>query len=421
MKLHNHTLLYISVAMFFIIGVWASIFYIQILDEIYDSIDDTLENYKIIIIKKAKTDSTIFYKSDFEENNYSIKKIDAEDAKHRKDLCMDTLMYMENEKDLETVRLLKTVFTINHVDYYELKVISSMVEEDDLMKNLFYSLLWLYGILLVSIFIVNTILLRKIWKPFYNLIHQLEHFNLTKSMFVAPSTKVHEFKLLTNSLESLLKKNLELYTSQKQFIENASHELQTPLAISINKLELLSEKNNLAEADMLLLAAVIENLQRLTRLNKSLLLLSKIENKQYAEETSVSFSSICKRLTEDFGDFASFKNIQLSYIEQGELIVHMNADLAEILCSNIIKNAIIHTANDGNVSVIVNQHSVLFENTGDKALDSEKIFHRFYKNAVEKNNTGLGLAIVKSIADKYSFVLQYSFKDKHRIEIVFPK
>lgn len=421
MRLHNHTLLYISVAMFFIIGIWASIFYIQMLDEIYDSIDDNLKNYKTLIVKKAKTDSTIFYKSDFEESNYSIKKINSEVAKHKKDRYIDTLIYMESEDDMEMVRLLKTAFTINHIDYYELSVISSMVEEDDLMEDLFYSLLWLYGILLVSIFLVNTVVLQKIWKPFYGLINQLEHFNLTKSTFVVPKTKVHEFNLLNTSVESLLKKNVELYTSQKQFIENASHELQTPLAISINKLELLSEKNDLTEADMILLAAAIENLQRLTRLNKSLLLLSKIENKQYADEKPVSIARICKRLTEDFEDLAEFKNIKLSFSNQADLTVQMNEDLAEILCSNIIKNAIVHTANDGAVNVTVNQHSIAIENSGDTSLDSEKVFQRFYKNATEKNNTGLGLAIVKSIADKYGFGLSYSFIYKHKIEIIFSK
>lgn len=421
MRLHNYTLLYISIALFFIIGVWASIFYIQMLDEIYDSIDDTLGNNKALIIKKSKTDTTILYKSDFEESNYSIKKIDAASAKKMKDVYVDTLMYMANEDDMEIVRLLKTVFTINHVDYYELNVISSMVEEDDLMEDLFYSLFWLYGILLVSIFTVNTLVLRKVWKPFYSLIQQLEHFNITKSAFVAPQTKVHEFKLLNKSIESLLKKNSELYISQKQFIENASHELQTPLAISINKLELLSEKNDLTEADMILLTAAIENLQRLTRLNKSLLLLSKIENKQYADETTVAVSSICKRLSEDFEDLAEFKNIQISFEKQADLNIQINADLAEILCSNIIKNAIVHTDNGGFVTISVKQHSILIENSGDKALDSEKVFQRFYKNATEKNNTGLGLAIVKSIADKYGFELRYSFMDKHRIEIIFSK
>jgi hypothetical protein len=137
MRLHSHTLLYISVAMFFIIGIWASVFYIKMLDEIYDSIDDNLKNFKSIIIKKSKNDSTLFSKINFDESNYSIQKIPTEIAKIKKDIYMDTLMYLETEQEVEPVRLLKTVFTLNHVDYYELKIISSMVEEEDLIKNLF--------------------------------------------------------------------------------------------------------------------------------------------------------------------------------------------------------------------------------------------------------------------------------------------
>lgn len=419
MKLHNYTLLYISIAMFFIISIWASIFYFQMLDEVYDSIDDTLENYKVLIIKKAKIDSTILLKSDFDESNYAIRKISSNNVSSIKDVYKDTLMYMENEDDLEAVRLLKTVFTLNHSDYYELNILSSMVEEDDLIEDLFFSLIWLYIILLISIFIVNTFLLRKIWKPFYDLLHQLKNFNLNSSNFQPLKTNVHEFKLLNTSVSELLKKNIELYSSQKQFIENASHELQTPLAISINKLELLAEKNELTETDMYMVASVIENLQRLTRLNKSLLLLSKIENKQYSDEELVSISAVCNRLAEDFSDLADYKNISLEFKTDVALFVNMNADLAEILFTNLIKNAIIHTAENGFVKIELFNNSVIIENFGTASLNTQDIFKRFYKNSAEKNTTGLGLAIVKTIVDKYGFQLTYTFEGTHRIKIQF--
>lgn len=419
MRLHNYTLLYISVALFFIISIWAGIFYVQMLDEVYDSIDDNLENYKILIIKKASADSTILLKSDFDESNYAIRKISPDNISTIKDVYKDTLMYMENEDDLEPVRLLKTVFTLNHSDYYELNILSSTVEEDDLIEDLFFSLIWLYVILLISIFIVNTFLLRKIWKPFYGLLDQLENFNLNSGNFQPVQTKVHEFKLLNASVSDLLKKNIELYSSQKQFIENASHELQTPLAISINKLELLAEKNELTETGMYMVASVIENLQRLTRLNKSLLLLSKIENKQYTDEELVSVSAICNRLTEDIADLASFKNVAVEVLQHAELSVKMNPDLADILFSNLIKNAVIHTAANGYVKIIVEANAVSIENSGEKALDVQHIFKRFYKNSAEKNTTGLGLAIVKTIVDKYGFTIAYSYQDGHCIKIQF--
>jgi signal transduction histidine kinase len=419
MRLHTYTLLYISVALFFIIGIWASIFYFQMLDEVYDSIDDNLKNYKVLIIKKAKTDSIILQKNNFGESNYLIKKLYSSNASKTKDIYKDTLMYMENEGDLEAVRLLKTVFTINHTDYYELNILSSMVEEDDLIEDLFFSLIWLYIILLISIFIVNTVLLRKIWKPFYGLLHQLENFHLSSSNFQPLKTNVHEFKLLNNSVSDLLKKNIELYTSQKQFIENASHELQTPLAISINKLELLAEKNDLTEIDLYTVASVIENLQRLTRLNKSLLLLSKIENKQFSDEEAVSINKIGNRLAEDFSDLASFKTVSIEVIQHSELSVKMNKDLADVLLSNLIKNAVIHTAAGGHIKIIVANNALTIENAGDKTLDAQHIFKRFYKNAAEKNTTGLGLAIVKTIADKYGFEITYAYNDKHCFQIQF--
>ena len=419
MRLHNYTLLYISIPLFLIISAWASIFYAQMLDEVYDSIDDTLENYKLLVVQKAIKDTTVLQKTDFDESNYSIRKIAAPHAHKQKDVYKDTLMYMQNEDDLETVRLLKTVFTINHSDYYELRIISSMVEEDDLIEDLFYSLLWLYVVLLISIFVVNTFLLKKIWKPFYNLLHQLEGFSLNSNNFLASKTNVYEFKLLNNTVSELLKKNIELYSSQKQFIENASHELQTPLAISINKLELLAEKNELSETDLYVVGAVIENLQRLTRLNKSLLLLSKIENKQFYELEEVCISDMCARLQEDFSDLAGFKNVSFEYIQKSALSVKMNNDLANMLLSNLIKNAVIHTPEGGGVVVHADADSVTIENSGSQALDPQQIFSRFYKNAVDTNSTGLGLAIVKAIADKYGFTVSYSFEGKHRIRIQF--
>src|SRR5690606_760416 len=84
-------------------------------------------------------------------------------------------------------------------------------------------------------------------------------------------TQINEFQLLNNSVKKLLEKNIETYNSQKQFIENASHEMQTPLAIGLNKLELLVENHSLDEEALPIVSSVMDNLERLSRLNKSLL------------------------------------------------------------------------------------------------------------------------------------------------------
>ena len=420
MKLLNHTLKYLSLTLLVIISIWAAIFYINMLDEVYDSLDDGLDNYKILIINRAHEDSTVLTKDTFAESNYEIREIGEKEALSRKDVHADTLMYTLNEEDFEPFRMLTSAFTLNN-RYYELKVISSMVEEDDLIEDLLYSLIWLYVAMIASIIIVNNFLLKKTWKPFYLLLDQLKQFKLGKDPVIKPAeTQVKEFKELNEAVGLLINRSLEAYNGQKQFIENASHELQTPLAISINKLELLTEKEDLTETNLIAIGQVIQTLERLTRLNKSLLLLSKIENKQFQENEQVDLNAVFKNLVEEFTDFAEYKNVSLKLEEIGQLNAFMNKNLAEIFITNFIKNAIVHNVSNGFVRIMVNPTSFTIYNSGsDAALDPEKIFLRFQKKSNEKNNTGLGLAIVKAIADLYGINIYYSFDNGHRMTVSF--
>ena len=420
MKLLNHTLKYLSITLFVIISIWAAIFYVNMLDEVYDSLDDGLDNYKLLIIKKAEEDSSILSKKEFAESNYEIRELPESIAISRKDVHQDTLMYMLNEEDYEPVRMLTSAFTLND-KYYELKVISSMVEEDDLIEDLLYSLIWLYVAMIASILIVNNFLLKKTWKPFYLLLDQLKQFKLGKDAMITPAeTQVKEFKELNEAVSLLLDRTLETYQGQKQFIENASHELQTPLAISINKLELLSEREDLTENNLVAIGQVIQTLERLKRLNKSLLLLSKIENKQFQDNEQVDINAIFKNLIEEFSDFAEYKNILISFQEKGQLYAFMNKNLAEIFITNFLKNAIVHNTENGSVDVTVNPSSFTVHNSGSNVpLDGQKIFQRFHKKSNEKNNTGLGLAIVKAISDLYGLSVKYDFDNGHKMTVSF--
>ena len=420
MKLLNHTLKYLSITLFVIISIWAAIFYINMLDEVYDSLDDGLDNYKLLIINKAGEDSTILSKTEFAESNYEIREIPEAIALQRKDTHVDTLMYMVNEEDYEPVRMLTSAFRMNN-RYYELKVIASMVEEDDLIEDLLYSLIWLYLAMIASILLVNNFLLRKTWKPFYVLLEQLRGFKLGKDPMLTPAeTKVKEFKELNEAVSLLINRSLETYHGQKQFIENASHELQTPLAISINKLELLTEKEDMDEANLMAVGQVIQTLERLTRLNKSLLLLSKIENKQFQENERVDINAVFKNLIEEFTDFADYKNVTISYQEHGQLYADMSKNLAEIFVTNFLKNAIVHNDSNGWVQVIVNPISFTITNSGsDVPLDKDKVFQRFQKKSNDKNTTGLGLAIVKAIADLYGLLVTYSYQNGHQMTVSF--
>lgn len=420
MKLLNYTSAYFAVVLLLIITIWAGIFYYSLLDEIYDSIDDGLDNQKGLVIQKAAIDTTVLNKNSFEESDYAIRELTAAEAVNFQDTYTDTMMYMQNEKSDEPVRLLKTVFLQNG-RYYQLQVATSMVEEDDLSKQLFYSILWLYTGLVITIILFNNFLLKKVWHPFNQLLKQLKKFRLDKPEPIATvKTNVDEFRLLNETVEKLLKRNIDVYTSQKNFIENASHELQTPLAISINKLEALAENNQLPGDQLQLLASALDNLERLTRLNKSLLLLSKIENKQFAEETPVDINRLTQKIVSDFSDQAAFSDLRVTIIEKDNCVQNMNADLAGMLITNLIKNAVVHNKPGGFVDIIVHKNSLTVENSGvDKPLDEEKIFSRFHSGNPSAASTGLGLAIVKAITGLYHFRTSYRFDQKHIITIHF--
>ena len=203
MKLLNYTSVYFSVALLIVISLWAAAFYYTMLIEIYDSIDDGLDNQKGLVIQKATTDTTILYKNNFDESDYTINEIPAGPAVNLRDTYIDTMMFMQNEKSDEPVRLLKTVFFQNG-KYYELKVATSMVEEDDLVKQMFFSILWLYLGLVLFIIIFNNFLFRKIWQPFYQLLKHLKKFRLDKPQPVALiRTKVDEFNMLNETVQKI--------------------------------------------------------------------------------------------------------------------------------------------------------------------------------------------------------------------------
>ena len=419
MKVLNYTTSYFAIVLLFLITIWAAIFYFAMLDEIYDSIDDGLDNRKGLIIQKAVSDSTLLPKTAFGEGDFTIFETSAEEAKNFHDVYRDTLMFMQNEQDFEPVRLLESVFHL-HDKYYKMQVITSMVEEDDLISELLIALIWLYLGLIATILLLNNFLLKRIWRPFYHLLKQLKDFRLEKPSIQVKQTHIDEFKLLNEAVQKMVKSNINSYNSQKHLIENASHELQTPLAISINKLEVLAEQEQLTVEGSKLLASALDNLDRLTRLNRSLLLLSKIENNQYLTAEKINMNVLVKKVVDDFEDQLSYSQVTLNIANEQECMVTMNNDLAVIFITNLVKNAIVHNHPGGSIDIVLKFASLSVTNTGKNvALDQQNLFVRFNKENQSLSSTGLGLSIVKAIADLYQFRLSYYFNGKHVMKADF--
>ena len=419
MKLINHTLLFLSIILFTTVGLWAVLFYTQLLKQVKTTVDGGLENQKIVIIDKLRDDSLIAQQDIFLDNNYTIKSVSEDYALQVRDVYKDTLIFSELRNISYQVRLLTTAFVASDGRYYEMKVISQELDKGKLIRKIVISLILLFLFLLLSTLLINNFVLKKTWKPFYQLLNYLNDFRLDRSTSRELSkTSIEEFSLLNESVQNLLKTNVEIFNSQKQFIENASHELQTPLAIGINKLELLAGDDELSPEQIQKIGVITEAFQRLSGLNKSLLLLSKIENRQFISEEPVNFDGIFIRMMHDFSDYTGYRKIEVTYLKEDEWEFNMNKDLAEMLVMNLVRNAIIHNKRGGELIIRLASSSFTIENTSHEPLIPEgQIFKRFAKNPNSKSSTGLGLAIVKAIADVSGLIVTYSYKGRHVFKV----
>lgn len=400
-SLKNYTLKYLASALLLIIAVWAALFYTFLIEEVYDNIDDGLKDLKIQIIREAYVDDKILNTSDFSFNQFRIIPIDRNEYREG-NFFRNESFYMEYEDDNEPYRVLETYFIDKDGNSKRLEIRTSIVEEDEFAENLFFALIVLYVVMVTSIIMINNVILRKTWKPFYKTLKKLGNYEFGKgSNEKNKDTNIHEFKLLNQEIDKMIQRNEQTFKHQKQFIENASHELQTPLAVSINKIEILLEDDNLSEEKLIELSNIRETLLKLVKINKSLLMLSRIENNQFFPKEEIIFNDITKSSIEDFSDMIGFKEIDLKFTENGTFKAMINPDLAYVLVSNLLRNAIKYNKINGKIFIDFYDNGFDIRNTSTQTepLNSDLIFNRFYKSNQDNSSTGLGLSIVKTIID----------------------
>lgn len=427
MKLANQTLKYLSISVLVVIALWSTLFYLFMLEVIHDNIDEELENQKRLIIQELSSNPTVAPDLEFGVNNYKVRQISEEQALKMQNVYKDTMLYMQDDDDpepeLEPVRMLTTAFE-HQGYYYELSIINSMIEESDLIKNLFYSVVILFILLVISIVSINKVVIQRLWGPLYTFLDQLTRFRLGKTKEKpAMDTQIQEFKDLELAVATLIRHNEESYEQQKQFIGNASHELQTPLAIMINKLEIMAETEGLNQEQAEIVAAVLATAERLVRLNKSLLLLSKIENKQFLHNADLPFNALVLNIVAELEAIAAFKKVSINVVQEDRLSVQMDSALANIVVSNLLRNALFHNKLGGEVNIRITNKGLTVSNTSTYAtLDANLVFSRFYKSDAASKGTGLGLAIVQAICHLYGFAIVYQYENnQHSFQVnMFP-
>lgn len=296
--------------------------------------------------------------------------------------------------------------------------------EEDTIIGLVFQILSIVVILAVAIFLIMRLVPAKLWQPFYQTMHVLERFRVEAGQ--APrfdNTAVKEFAELNDTLTRILSQSVRSYQVQKQFTENASHELQTPLAIIQSKLDLLLQDTDLTDRQAQLIETIYHEAHHMSQLNRNLLLLARIENAQYQRTDRTDLAAKLSALLPSLQLLAGSITIHMQTENSGQLLLDCNEVLLESMLNNLVVNAVRHNRPDGEIVIELHGHELLVSNTSNEPpLDATRLFERFHQTAHQRKGNGLGLAIVKSICDYHEWTISYTHKDAHhQFRVVFPQ
>ena len=403
MKLINRIILHISWVLTLLLAAWASLFYFAMVDEINDEVDDSLEFYSEMLITRSLAGCELPSSSSGSNNSYYLRP---------------------EMEESEPARVLRTIFEDRDGRLFELTVLTPSFEKDDLLETILWCMVWLYLLLLLTILLVNVLVLHRILRPLYALLRWLDSYTVGRANEPLDNdTRVPEFRRLNEAAIRNAARAEYLFDRQKLFIANASHEMQTPLAVCRNRLEMLVDTTELSEEQMGEIFKVQQTLDYLVRLNRSLLLLSKIEGGQFPECEQVDFNALARRAAADFGELYAARRIRIELREEGALHFRMNPSLAASVVNNLLKNACVHGGEGGEVEVTLTRRSLCVANTATGGpLDGEHIFERFYQGTKKEGSTGLGLSIVDAVCRLYGLHCSYAFVGgRHTFIVDFPQ
>lgn len=410
MKLISKTLLnflLISLPLLIIAGFFS---YYLIKSELRDGTEEELSKEKVYaekLIQTFKNPQTVYLTLD------SLSSIQPFKGISFKSSYTDTLIFDITENENVGYRKLKSYYSFNGNEY-QIILLKTTMQEDELLEGIFSAFTIISLFLMIAFFIVNWLVSKALWKPFYNTLSKLNTYDIKnheQQQFLKTNTL--EFQQLNTALTKMTDKIHIDYLQQKEFTENASHEMQTPLAVIKANLTQLMQSTILSESDMNNLQTIENTTKKMASLNKALILLSKIENNQFKENELISINKIINKVVNNFTDLIEVKNIKLNLNLKEDFQITINPTLAEILLSNLVQNAIRHNVNGGIINIDLMQNKLIISNSGEGlTINSNELFTRFKKNDASKDSLGLGLAIVKSICNIYQLNIDYSYSNQ---------
>lgn len=426
MKLIYRIALRLSVALLPLMALWAALFYFTMVEEINDETDDALEDYSTLIISRMLAGRDLPSLNSGSNNSYSITLVDEEYANSRPHIeYYDADIFIPEKDETEPARILVTIFQDRDGLNYELKVATPTFDRRDLLEAIFSWVVILYFILIITTIGITVWIFQRSMRPLYELLHWLDRYTPGRRMEPVPdNTTVQEFRRLNAAAQSAVDRSEELFERQKQFIGNASHELQTPLAVMSSRIEWLIDNTQTDEQQTVELLKMQRTLSHMSRLNRTLLLLTKIDNGQFPESVDVDIAALTREQAELYGEIYASHNLNVTVAADQPLIETMNESLASTIVNNLIKNAFFHSAEGSEIEITVDARQRLLRvaNSGSTPLDANRIFDRFYQGSKREGSTGLGLALAGAVARYYDLQLTYRFENcSHIFEVKWPQ
>jgi len=337
-------------------------------------------------------------------------------------LHIDTIKVAQRlvEKDTLTYRILIHTFQYKQKNYLlEIGKTTSSINQYNkpLQRIALYVLMGLIALSLLFDLVFTRILIQPLGKIISSkLINRKFPF---KDHSPPVQTSTYDFKYLDESLILLMDQINEAFEKEREFTANASHELMTPISILQNKMENLIDDEELSDAAIMRIVEMMKTLNRLKKISSALLLISRIENEQFAKSDAAKPIDLVNEVIEEIDHRLEEKKLSISaQLEPQVILAGINKDLLFQLFYNLINNAIKYNVENGSIHIsntfsAQNGYAIILSDTGIgiSAEELPFIFDRFRKTNLSENvGHGLGLSIVKSIGLYHNIDIQVKSK-----------
>jgi signal transduction histidine kinase len=419
LKLLNKSTFYFLSFSGIVILLGAVIFYLSVKKDVYEQIDNSLRTEMELIrdqVEQTKSvpelGATLGHQIDVRLVNGEVKA----EERISDTIITDTTGYEH------PYRYLFYRGKLSADKGYVIIIFQTLREKEELLENIGLYIFFLFLSLFIISILLNYIISRKLWHPFYITVEEAEKFDIQSgSLPVLPETGITEFRRLNAVIDQMTRKMRSDYLNLKEYNENAAHEIQTPLAVMRSKLDILAQRKELRKESLNLIRSINEAVTRLFKINQGLLMISKIENSFFHDDKEVSLAVITENTLLNYREIMNLKNIKVEFVPEEKGLLWMSEMLAETLISNLISNAVRYNYDGGFIRCLIAKDHMIISNSGEPLkTDPELLFRRFHREGDNQQSVGLGLAIVKKITDRNNMRITYTCSGNvHEVRLDF--